>query len=308
MAKKVILIADPGIDTAFAVALALHDPGLDVLALIPTAGNVTAERATINCHVLIDLLDPPKWPRLASALPVRYESDGAALHGPHGFGDLVLEVALRNPPPPADKVLIDLVREHPREVTVIVLGPCTTLAAAFARDAELAGLVERVVAVGGAYREPGNVAPAAEFHVWLDPEAARAVVHADCHPALIPLDVTRKLVLSPSELLELPNPQSRTCKFLRQVVPYALRASASLYGIEGFHLKDVLGIAAVALPGCVSTQPKCVDVETKGELTRGMTVVDDRRTPGGPPNVQLGMGAAIGEIRQYVEKVLGGSP
>src|SRR5205085_2837400 len=64
MAKKVLLVADPGIDTAFAVALALHDPGLDVLALVPTAGNVSAEQATVNCHVLIDLLDPPKWPRL----------------------------------------------------------------------------------------------------------------------------------------------------------------------------------------------------------------------------------------------------
>jgi inosine-uridine nucleoside N-ribohydrolase len=308
MARKVVLIADPGIDTAFAVALALHDPGLDVLALVPTAGNVSAEQATVNCHVLIDLLDPPKWPKLASALPAAYESDGASLHGPHGLGDLAFEVAPRNPPPPADKVLIDVVREFPREVTVVVLGPCTTLAAAFARDKDLPLLVERVVAVGGAYREPGNVGPASEFHVWLDPESAKAVLHADCHPTLIPLDVTRKLILSPTELLELPNPQSRTCQFLRQVVPYALRASASLYGIEGFHLKDVLGVAAVALPGSVSTQPKCVDVETKGELTRGMIVVDDRRTPGGPPNVHLGCGAAVGEIRQYVEKVLGGAP
>ncbi len=308
MAKKVILIADPGIDTAFAVALALHDPGLDVLALIPTAGNISAERATINCHVLIDLLDPPKWPKLASALPFKYESDGASLHGPQGFGDLAFEAAPRNPPPPADKVLIELIREHPREVTVICLGPCSTLAAALTRDPDLAGLVERVVMVGGAYREPGNVGPVAEFHVWLDPEAAKQIFHADCHPALIPLDVTRKLVLSPTELLELPNPQSRTCKFLRQVVPFALRASASLYGIEGFHLKDVLGVAAVALPGCVSTQPKCVDVETRGDATRGMTVVDDRRTPAGPPNVHLAIGAAIGEIRQYVERILGGAP
>src|SRR5437016_2647799 len=145
MAKKVLLVADPGIDTAFAVALALHDPGLDVLALVPTAGNVSAEQATVNCHVLIDLLDPPKWPKLASALPAKYEADGSALHGPHGLGDLAFSVAPRNPPPPADKVLIEVIREHPREVTVVVLGPCSTVAAAFARDPELARLVEKVV-------------------------------------------------------------------------------------------------------------------------------------------------------------------
>jgi inosine-uridine nucleoside N-ribohydrolase len=125
---------------------------------------------------------------------------------------------------------------------------------------------------------------------------------------VIPLDVTRKLVLSPSELLELPNPESRTCQFLRQVVPYGIRASSNLYGIEGFHLKDVLGVAAVALPGSVSAEPKALDVEVKGELTRGMTVVDDRKTPAVPPNVHLAVGAAVGEVRQWIERVLKQAP
>ena len=73
MARKVILVADPGIDTAFAVALALHDPNLEVVGLIPTAGNVSAEQATANVQILIDQLDPPKWPRTAAALPATYE-------------------------------------------------------------------------------------------------------------------------------------------------------------------------------------------------------------------------------------------
>src|SRR5207244_12023919 len=82
MARKVIIVADPGIDTAFAVALALNDPALEVVGLLPTAGNVTTDQATANVHTIIDVLDPPKWPKLAAALPVRYESDGLALHGP----------------------------------------------------------------------------------------------------------------------------------------------------------------------------------------------------------------------------------
>ena len=85
MPRKVILVADPGIDTAFAVALALHDPNLDVIGLIPCAGNVPAARACANVHILIDQLDPPKWPRTAAALPVEYDTDGTALHGPDGL-------------------------------------------------------------------------------------------------------------------------------------------------------------------------------------------------------------------------------
>lgn len=304
MPRKVVIIADPGIDTTFAIALALHDPNLDVIGLLPCAGNISAEQATQNVHILTDVLDPRKWPRVASAVPVTYELDGTSSHGQHGFGDLEFPVTTRNLPPPSDKVLVELVREHPKEVSVICLGPCTTLRHALNRDREWPKYVERLVIVGGAYREPGNAGPVSEFHLWLDPDSAKAIVHAEANPVLIPLDVTRKLILSPTEILDLPNPTSKTCDFLRQIVPFALRASMNHYGIEGLHLKDVLGVAAVALPGCVSTTPKYVEIETKGEFTRGMSVVDDRRNQAGVPNVQLGVGAAIGEIRQYIERTL----
>lgn len=304
MSRKVVIIADPGIDTTFAIALALHDPNLEVVGLLPCAGNVSADQATQNVHILTDVLDPRKWPRVASAIPVQYEMDGTSSHGPSGFGDLQLPVSTRNPPQPSDKVLVELVREFPREVSVICLGPCTTLSHALIRDREWVKLVDKLVIIGGAHREPGNVGPVAEFHLWLDPEAANNTIHADFNPILIPLDVTRKLILSPTEIFDLPNPTSKTSTFLRQIVPFALRASMNQYGIEGLHLKDVLGIAAVALPGSVSTTPKFVEIETKGELTRGMSVVDERRNSAGKPNVQLAVGAAIGEIRQYIDRTL----
>ena len=304
MPRKVVIIADPGIDTTFAIALALHDPNLEVIGLLPCAGNISSEQATQNVHILTDVLDPRKWPRVAAAIPVQYEMDGTSSHGPSGFGDLQLPVSMRNPPPPADKVLVELIREHPRDLSIICLGPCTTLAHALIRDREWPNLIERLVIVGGAHREAGNVGPAAEFHLWLDPEAVNSVIRTEVNPVLIPLDVTRKLILSPTEIFDLPNPSSKTSSFLKQIVPFALRASMNQYGIEGLHLKDVLGVAAVALPGCISTLPRYVEVETKGEHTRGMSVVDERRNPAGKPNVQLGVGAAIGEIRQYIDRTL----
>ncbi len=303
MMRKVLLIADPGIDTAFAIALAMHDPNLDVIGIVPCAGNVSAEQATTNVLVLVDQLEPAKWPRTASALPATYDLDGTALHGPCGLGDLQFPMTSKHQHSTADKAIIELVRAHPREVTVLCLGPATTLSVALTRDPELAGLLDGVVLVGGTYREPGNAGPVAEFHFWLDALAARHCLRASIMPIVIPLDVTRKLVLSPTELLELPNPEGKVCRFLRQIVPFGIRASSHLYGIEGFHLKDVMAIAALALPGSLTLEAKALDVEPRGELTRGMLVVDDRANPG-EPTARLATDLAAGEIRQWIERIL----
>lgn len=307
MPRKVIIIADPGIDTAFAVALALNDPNLDIVGLLPAAGNVSAEQATANVHTLIDVIDPSKWPRLAAALPVRYEANGLALHGPDGLGGVGFPSATRHTVHPADKVLCELAHENPRQVTVVNLGPLTTLATAMDRDPSLPAVLAQTVIIGGCWREPGNAGPAAEFHIHLDPDAARRVLHAELHPLLIPLDVTRKLIFSPTDLLELPNPDSRTCQFLRKIVPFGIRASSNLYGIEGFHLKDVLGPVAVAVPAAVSSEQHLVDVETRGELTRGMTVIDARPSPARTPNARVATGVAVADVREYIFRILKGA-
>jgi inosine-uridine nucleoside N-ribohydrolase len=300
MTRSIVLVADPGIDGAFAIALALHDPQLNVLGLAATAGNVPAEQATRNIHIIVEQVDPPRWPRLGAALPVEYDVDGRRLHGATGLGGVEFPCARLHHPHPADKLLIDLVRQYPKEVTVIALGPLTTLARALDRDPELPGLVHRLICVGGAWHEPGNASAVAEFHFYCDPQAARQVIRCGAPLTLIPLDVTRKILYSPTDLLELPSPESRTCRFLRQIVPHGIGMTASLYGIEGFHLKDVLGVAAVAVPGALSTRPMRVDVETRGELTRGMSVVDARPERKESPNVELAVGVDVAAVRDYI--------
>jgi inosine-uridine nucleoside N-ribohydrolase len=304
MARKVILVSDPGIDGAFAVALALFDPELDVLGLAATVGNVSAEQATRNVHILVEQFDPPRWPRLGAALPVEYEIDGRSLHGPSGLGAVNFPCAQLHHPHPSDKLLIDLVRQHPKDITVIAMGPLTVLARAFDRDPDLPGLIHRVVCVGGTWHEPGNAGPVVEFHFACDPAAARQVLRSRTPLTLLPLDVTRKLLLSPGDVLELPAPESRVSRFLRQVVPYGIGATSNMYGIEGFHLKDVLGVLAVAQPGVLNTRSLHVDVETRGELTRGMTVIDSRPGRREMANVELGVGVDVDAARQYIERVL----
>jgi inosine-uridine nucleoside N-ribohydrolase len=304
MNQKAILIADPGIDTAFAIALALHDPTIDVIGLIASAGNVPAEQATQNVHILVNQIDVPKWPRVGAALSVQYEIDGTKLHGPDGLGAVSFPPISLHQPTPGDKLIVELVRANPKEVTIVILGPCTVLARSFDRDPELPHLIGRIVCLGGSWHEPGNATAVAEFHFYCDPVAARQVLHCGAPITLLPLDVTRKLIFSPTDLLELPGRNSATCQFLRQIVPYGIRASSSHYGIEGFHLKDVLGIAHLALPGAVATEKVCVDVETRGELTKGMSVVDIRPRLAGPKNVEIGVGVDVVGVRDYINRVL----
>src|SRR5579884_3469138 len=238
MARKLIIVTDPGIDGAFAIALALRDPELDLIGLAATAGNVSAEQATRNVHILIEQLDPPRWPRLGAALPVEYGIDAVKLHGPGGLGGVDFPCAQLHHPHPSDKLISDLVHLHPKEVAVVLLGPASAFARALDRDSEVATLVERLVIVGGTWHEPGDASAVAEFHFFCDPAAARQVLRCGAPITLLPLDVTRKLLLAPTELLQLPAPESRTTRFLRQIVPPGIAGTASLYGVEGLHLQD----------------------------------------------------------------------
>jgi inosine-uridine nucleoside N-ribohydrolase len=308
MSQKVILIADPGIDGAFAIALALFDPNLEVLGVAATPGNVPAEQATCNVQILIEQFDPRRWPRIGAAPAVEYDVDGTRLHGTNGLGGVEFPCAQLHHPHPSDKLVVDLVRLNPKEVTVVALGPLTVLARAMDRDPELPALLQRIICVGGAVNEPGNAGPVSEFHFYCDPQAARQVVRCGAPVTMLPLDLMRKILLSPTDLLELPAPESRVCRFLRQIAPFAINATAQAYGIEGFHLKDVLGIAAVALKGAISTKPMAVNVEIRGELTRGMTVVDARREHEPKPNVDVGVGIDTAAVRTYIRRILAETP
>jgi inosine-uridine nucleoside N-ribohydrolase len=302
MARKVILVSDPGIDGAFAMTLALFDPELEVLGIAATAGNVPPERATRNVQTVIEQIDPPRWPRLGAALPDSYEVDGTRLHGPGGLGGVEFPCAQLHHSHPGDKLITDLVRQYPKEVTVVIMGPGTVFARALDRDPELCALVERVVFVGGAWHEPGDASAVAEFHFFCDPASARKVLRCGVPVLLLPLDVTHKALLAPADLTGLPGRESRGGRFLGQIVPHGIAPTASQFGVEGVYLQDVLGLVAVRYRGAVSTRQVAADVETRGDLTRGMTVFDIRWSSGAKPNVEVAVGIDVQALRQYIQE------
>ena len=109
MARRIVIVADPGIDSAFALALALKDRGIDVLAIAATAGNVSAEQATRNVQTVVSQVDPPRLPRIGTALPVTYDTDGTQLHGSGGLGGISFPSVDLHQAHPSDKVIADQV-------------------------------------------------------------------------------------------------------------------------------------------------------------------------------------------------------
>jgi len=187
----------------------------------------------------------------------------------------------------------------------LLLGPATVLARALDRDPDLVGLLERIIVVGGVWREPGDVTAAAEFHFYCDPAAAQQVLQCGARITLLPLDATRKLLFSPRDLLQLLGADSPTARFLRQIVPPGIHASAGQFGIEGLYLQDVLGVIALGSPTALQTRRVVVDVETRGELTRGASVFDVRWSCSRKPNVDVVTEVDTAMARQYILRTLG---
>jgi inosine-uridine nucleoside N-ribohydrolase len=278
MARKVIIDCDPGIDDALALTLALFDPRLEVVAVSAVAGNVPAERATLNVQSIVEQLDPPRYPRLGAATPaedVPY-TDGRRLHGPDGLGGAGLAVSKLARQHVAEKLISDEVRASPGDVTIICLGPLTNVAKALAREPELADLINRIVIRGGSIRGIGDVTPCAEANIYADPAAARAVFKSPITKTLIPLDVTDQVVWNLDLLEKLPADFSRAGRLLRAILPYFFRSHRQQLGLESIRLPDVVGICAVLHPELFHTEELAGDVETGGEIATGATIFDRR--------------------------------
>jgi inosine-uridine nucleoside N-ribohydrolase len=305
MGKKTIIIGDPGIDTAFALALSLLHPQIDVVAVAASAGNVAADQASENVHNLVEHFDPQRLPRIGQALPVEFEPFGKSACSSNGLGGLQLPRANKLHGHPGDKVIVEEARLHHHDVHVAVLGPATMLARSLERDPELPHHIKGLVMVGGTCQEPGDAGPVSECHFAADAKAARKVLHCGVPIVLIPLDISRRFAFSPAELDELLAGDSASTNLLRRMLPGGMRASAEHFGIEGMILPDLAGICWLLWPQYFTTKPRVVDVEIRGELTQGMCVFDHRPNHKSP-NVELVIDADLVSLKAELHKAFHG--
>ena len=307
MARKVIIDCDPGIDDAIALCMALFEPTIDILAITATEGCVDAERATSNLQLILHAIDPPKYPQIGGASPAenRPAVDTRYLHGDNGLGNIDFgEAASLHNRQSSSKVIHDIVRANPGEVTILALGPLTNIASAFQRDPSLAEEVDRIVMMGGSVNCIGNVTAAAEFNLYYDPIAADIVFRSRTTKTLIPLDVTRQVVMGMDFMDQLPETYTNVGLFLKRVLPFFFRAFRERMGMEGIVLNDAIAYLSLIHPEIVETQPFYGQVESAGELTRGVSIFDRRPNPDIRANMEVATSIKVELTRSWLQKDL----
>jgi inosine-uridine nucleoside N-ribohydrolase len=308
--RKLIIDLDPGIGDAVAAVLAMLDPEFDLLALTATAGSVTGEVATRNLHGIVAQVDPPKWPRIGSAPSVPslqrlgFESQLAALHGPTGLGDLKIFAPELHHRHESSKVLIDSVRAHPHDVTLLTLGPLTNVAAACERAPDFLDLLGGMVCLGGSVAVGGDITAAAETNIYLNPEAARSVLTSREAKTLIPLDATNATVVTYENFTRISDGRSPASLFLKQLLPFYFRAHHQFLGMEGIWLREVVALAAVARPALCRMQSLHVDVEVQTGLTCGVTVFERRSHLAEKSNASVALEVDAQGVVDYLTQVL----
>ncbi len=330
MAQKLIIDADPGIGDAVAIALACFDPEIDLLAVTAVGGCVDAKLASRNVQAVIESLDPPRLPRIGSSDLKFGLSSGElasllsgelgrergtvlptdrvvpqALNGPGGLGDFDFEVADLHHRHDSAKLMVDIVRSHPHEVTLLTLGPLTNVEMASERAPDFLSLLRGMVCLGGSVAYGGDVSPAAEFNMFANPLAARTVLLSAATKTLVPLDVSTRTSLTFEQFDNLPKSDSSpTGRFLGQMLPFAFRAYHQHLGVEGIRLCEVTALAAVSRPRLFESQAMAVDVETAGKLTRGVTVFDRRGVAAWQNNIDVLLDVDTQGVLDYFMRIV----
>jgi purine nucleosidase len=273
--KKIIIDTDPGTDDAMALMLALNSPELDVRAITVVPGNVVLQQGLENALRMMSLANRCDIPVAAGAEHPLFQKLVTAeyWHGKNGLGNIEL-------PPSKCKVdgrfapdlIIEMVHAAPHEITLVPIGPLTNIALAVEKDPSIAPLVKEVILMGGGITG-GNVTGAAEANIANDPEAAQIVFHAGWPVTMVGLDVSNKTLFTRKDLDQLGQTHGPISDFIYQVGKYLVDLSAR-FGLEGTPMYDPLAVG-VAIDSTLVTAPLMhVDVETRGEFTRGETVAD----------------------------------
>lgn len=278
---KLIIDSDPGVDDAFAIALAALSPDVDLLGVTTVFGNVSLRSTTANALRILELCGRPDVPVAAGAdRPLVHPQPHRArsVHGSDGLSGRSTTL----PPPSRDAVprgavalLVSLLDQATEPVTLAPIGPLTNIALLLAAYPHVKDKIDRIVIMGGAL-DSGNVTARAEFNIWSDPEAARRVLVEETVPCvLVPMDLTHRCAVDPEWLAEL-GASGPVGAALHALTPDYLAHYTRTLGRPGMVLHDAVAVAEAITARTLGTQALLLDIDCAFGPARGAVIVDRR--------------------------------
>ncbi len=296
--EKFIIDADTGSDDAVAILLALRDPSVEILGISIVSGNVPLELGILNTKSTMELCEQDIKVYAGSNKPLLREykeihnlddfmdhvksespisASGQCVHGIDGMGDIGIY--------PKNKIyekesgvdfLIKSLNEQPNEITVVTLGPLTNIAKAIEKDSSIIEKVKHCYVMGGTSDGSGNVSAAAEYNIWVDPEAAKIVFDSGMKITMVGWDNSYKYaMLKEDEMSLLKSLKTKYADFSVDIQKTLIDLTFRTYGFYGFDLPDPITMA-IALDNKIIEESQQLDVivDTRDGLTRGQTIVD----------------------------------
>ncbi|WP_316355562.1 nucleoside hydrolase [Devosia sp.] len=309
MPRKIIIDTDPGQDDAVAILLALASPEeLDVLGIVAVAGNVGLHYNAINARKVVELSGRRDIPVYAGcARPMRRHLVTAEhVHGETGMNgpDLPDPTIPLQDQHGVDYIIDTLMASEPGSITLCTLGPLTNIGVALVKQPAIAERIAEIVMMGGAYFEVGNITPAAEFNIYVDPEAADVVLRSGVPITMLPLDVTHQIQSTPQRLDAIRALGNLSGEAVHAMLTFSETFDLQKYGWAGAPLHDPTVIAYLLQPDLFEGRHCNVTVETASELTVGMTVADYWHVTGKVRNVNyLRNGNAEGFFSLLLERL-----
>jgi len=286
MPRKIILDCDPGHDDAMAILLAHGNPEIELCAITTVAGNQTLEKTTLNARRVCSVANITGVPVAAGCdrpllrpLVTAPETHGeSGLDGPR-FADPTTPLADAH----AVDLIIDLVMGSPGEITLVPIGPLTNIAIALRKQPRLATAAREVVLMGGAHTR-GNATPAAEFNIFVDPEAAAIVFGAGWPITMIGLDLTHQALATPEVIERIGALGTPLAAVTVELMHFFTSTYKAMSGFDSPPVHDPCAVARIINPALVECVATHVTVETHGATTSGMTSVDFENRFGREPN------------------------
>ncbi len=300
--KRIIIDCDPGHDDMMAIMLADASPEIELIGITTVAGNQTGEKTFRNALKTLSLINRRDIPVARGAdRPLKRELTVAPdIHGVSGLDGADLpEPGFEGLNIQATDFIIKTLLESTEKIILVPTGPLTNIASTLRQKPNIKERIERIVLMGGAVCD-SNITPAAEFNIYVDPEAAEIVFASGLPITMVGLDATNKALFTFSDIERIAGLNGKVSKVVAPLLEFFARSNREFFGFAGAPLHDALAVAHLIEPGVIKTRHLHVAVETEGKLTRGRTVVDVYGITGNEPNVDVALEVNNGVFKEMM--------